>query len=199
MPPAPVIPVSETAAAPWWPWDAMPLRRRLVLGLLAVLTLTLLVVASATFLALRAWTVRSIDSGLMQAKTHVFVDNNEQNGLDESFRQWQQTGAYLYVVYPDGSARPLGPGVPGGPLPGRMSSADAAALASVPTGRSAAPVTIDVSEIGDSRAVAVRAFTPSSEQVTIVAAAPLSRADAVAGRLLVIEIIAVAEIGRAHV
>jgi hypothetical protein len=34
----------------------MPLRRRLVLGLLSVMAATLVIVAAATFISLRAWT-----------------------------------------------------------------------------------------------------------------------------------------------
>ncbi|MGD9956091.1 MAG: hypothetical protein AB7V23_08500, partial [Candidatus Nanopelagicales bacterium] len=46
-------------------WGSMTLSRRLVIGLVTVTAVTLVVVAGATLLALRAWMFQQIDSGLM--------------------------------------------------------------------------------------------------------------------------------------
>ena len=46
-------------------WGSMTLTRRLVVGLVTVTAATLVVVAAATFLALRAWTVQQVDNALM--------------------------------------------------------------------------------------------------------------------------------------
>ena len=168
----------------------MPLRTRLVLGLLAVMAATFVVFSIGTFLALRSWAVQSIDSGLQQAKTHVYSDSGDRNSLQESVRQWQQAGADVFVVLADGSVTQLGGGIPGSPEPLPVSSSDKAALTSVPSGRNAAPVTITLTDLGRSRAVAVSATTQAG-QVTIVAATSLDRAEAIATRLLIIEAFAV--------
>ena len=167
----------------------MPLRRRLVLGLLSVMAATLVVVAAATFLSLRAWTTESIDSSLSQAKAHVLADTNDRGAVNEAVQAWSSGGATIYLVTADGAA-PLKTNVPGAPDPAQVSAADAAALRSVPTGSAAAPVTITLDSQGKSRAVAIPVSTQGVSG-SLVAATPLSKADAIAARLLIVEIVAI--------
>ena len=167
----------------------MPLRRRLVLGLLSVMTVTLVIVAAATFFSLRAWTTESIDNSLVQAKSHVYADNNDRGAVNEAVQAWTSSGATVYLVTATGAA-PLSANIPGAPEPQQVSAADAAALRSVPTGPAAAPVTITLDAQGKSRAVAVQ-VTTSSGSGSLVAAIPLSKADAIAARLLLVEVVAI--------
>jgi two-component system OmpR family sensor kinase len=167
----------------------MPLRRRLVLGLLTVMAVTLVVVAAATFLSLRAWTTESIDSSLTQAKSHVYNDDNDRGAVNEAVQAWSSSGATVYLVTATGAA-PLQANIPGAPDPDPVSAADAAALRSVPTGAAAAPVTISLESQGKSRAVAIQVNTAKGSGA-LVAATPLSRADAIAARLLIVEIVAI--------
>ncbi|MDA8436287.1 MAG: ATP-binding protein [Actinomycetales bacterium] len=171
-------------------WAAMPLRRRLVLGLLSVMAVTLVVVAGATYYSLRAWTIQGIDASLEQAKSHVFSDINDRGSVNEAVQAWSSSGATVYLVTADGAAAPLTPSIPGAPTPTQLSAADAAALQAVPTGREAAAVSVTLSTLGPSRAVAIPVNAGTSDG-TLVAATPLSKADAVAARLLLVEVIAV--------
>lgn len=171
-------------------WAAMPLRRRLVLGLLSVMAVTLVVVAGATYYSLRAWTIQGIDSSLEQAKSHVYSDTNDRGSVNEAVQAWNSSGGTVYLVTASGEAAPLTPNIPGAPTPTLLSSADAAALQSVPTGRDAAAVTITLSGLGTSRAVAIPVNAGTGDG-TLVAVTPLSKADAIAARLLLVEIVAV--------
>ena len=168
----------------------MPLRRRLVLGLLSVMAVTLVVVAAATFISLRAWTIEGIDSSLSRAKAHVYSDANDRGAATEAVQTWTSGGATVYLVTSAGAA-PLSSGIPGAPDPAQVSAADAAALRSVPSGQQAAPVTITLDSQGKSRAVAIPVNTPGGGTGTLVAAAPLSKADAIAARLLLVQIVAI--------
>lgn len=169
----------------------MPLRRRLVLGLLAVMAATLVVVAAATFLALRSWMIEQIDTSLMAGKASVHNDTDDRGGLSpDALQPWTTAGATLIVLAPNGAATSVTTGTS---APKTYSAPDAATLATVPTGRDAAPVTISLDALGASRAVAVPLFDRASQQsYTVVAALPMSRATEVAGRLLLVELVAMA-------
>ncbi len=173
----------------------MPLRRRLVLGLLAVMAVALVVVSAATFLTLRAWMIGQIDTSLMTPKTQFVSDDDGDGrrgggGGNDAIRSWTSAGATLVVVSADGTARGLSIG---SSTPTQYSAQDAAELASVPTGPDAGPVTINLeAPLGSSRAVAVQGFDASTNApVTVVAVIPLSRASEVAGRLFLVELVAV--------
>jgi two-component system OmpR family sensor kinase len=180
-------------------WVAMPLRRRLVLGLLTVLSGTLIVVALATFLGVRHWTLDQLDSSLMKGKEKILSTPSSTDGdrdnhgpsLNDVFLPWTLNAAIIYRVYPDGTAAPL---VSAGSA-ATVSAADTAALASVPTDPSAGPVTINLA-LGDSRAVAVPNIVVTSptgalqETWTAVAVMPTSRATNVFSYLLLFEFIA---------
>ena len=168
-------------------WSAMPLRRRLVLGLLAVVAVTLSLVGTATYLSLRSYKVSQIDSSLMQGKARFYAPNERDAG-QEAVQLWTSSGAQVYAVFPDGTASLLGDYL--GDDSNTVSSADASALASVPTNRSDSPVTISVSNLGQSRAVAVPARF-RGQQVTAVAVTPLSYAGAESDRLLLIQIVVI--------
>ncbi|MFC6238960.1 sensor histidine kinase [Longivirga aurantiaca] len=170
----------------------MTLSRRLVIGLVAVTAVTLVVVAAATFLALRSWTVQQLDNALMQPKLAATVDGDRDGrggNARDLIRAWDINGATV-VLLAGGTATPLQGGIPGGAQPEPWSAADAAVLATVPTDLGATPVTVDLEALGDSRAVAVPG-TINGTAVTFVAVTPLSRAQGVANRLLLVEVIAV--------
>jgi two-component system OmpR family sensor kinase len=170
-------------------WDGLPLTRRLVIGLLSVMAVTLVVVSSATFLALRAWTTEQIDANLSQPKAHLYADGGERGRLDEAVRSWTAAGATMIVVSPDGTATNLQT-YPGSASQTAYSTHDAAALATVPTTPDTEPVTVATDALGPVRAVAVPASI-DGRTVSLVAAIPLSRASEVAGRLLLVEVVAV--------
>ena len=109
-------------------WSAMPLRRRLVLGLLAVVAVTLGLVGTATYLSLRSYKVSQIDSSLMQGKARFYAPNERDAG-QEAVQLWTSSGAQVYAVFPDGTASLLGDDL--GDDSNTVSSADASALASV--------------------------------------------------------------------
>ena len=171
-------------------WAALPLSRRLVVGLLAVMTVALVVVASATFIALRAWMVDQVDTSLTTPRDRLFVQQDDRGRVNELVQAWSSAGATIVVVSADGTATPLGPSFPGAPAPTPLDPADAAQLAAVPTASDAAPVTVDITGLGTSRASAVQ-LSDGGQTVSLVAVLPLSRADEVAGRLLVVEVVAV--------
>ena len=171
-------------------WARLPLSRRLVVGLLAVMAVALVVVASATYLALRAWMTEQIDASLQQPKQRLYAEQDERGRVGEAVQSWTSAGATVVVVDQSGTATPLQQSYPGAPTPQPLSAADAAQLAGVPTGQSAPPVPVSIDGLGSSRAVAVPAFT-NGQPVTIVAVLPLSRVDQVAGRLVVVEVVAV--------
>lgn len=169
----------------------MTLSRRLVIGLVAVTAATLVVVAAATFLALRSWTVQQLDNALMQPKLAAVDGEGDGRGGNarDLIRAWDINGATV-VLLAGGTATPLQGGIPGGAQPEPWSAADAAVLATVPTDLAATPVTVDLEALGGSRAVAVPG-TINGTAVTFVALTPLSRAQGVVNRLLLVEIIAV--------
>ena len=169
----------------------MTLSRRLVIGLVTVTATTLVVVAAATFLAIRSWTVQQVDSALMQPKLATVDQDGDGRGNSgrDIIRAWDINGATV-VLLADGTATPLQGGIPGGGQPEPWSAEDAAVLATVPTDLSAGPVTVDLDALGDSRAVAVPA-TIQGTPVTLVAVTPLSRAQQITNRLLLVEAVAV--------
>ncbi len=172
-------------------WASMTLSRRLVIGLVAVTAATLVVVAAATFLALRSWTVQQLDNALMQPKLAAVDGDGDGRGGSgrDVIRAWDINGATV-VLLADGTATPLQGNIPGGTQPEPWSAADAAALSTIPTASDAGPVTIELEALGDSRAVAIPA-TVNGNAVTLIAVTPLSRAQGVANRLLLVEIVAV--------
>ncbi len=177
-------------------WNGQPLSRRLVIGLLVVMSATMVVVAAATFVGVRSWMVERIDASLTSGKSAVVSGGNDHDDrgrpVNDVFRPWTSNGASIYKVFPDGTASPLGYAAGQAPT---LSAGDTEALASVPTDAGADPVTISMDSLGTSRAVAVPVvvFGPGgavSERYTAVAVIPMSRATEVAGRLLLVELVA---------
>jgi two-component system, OmpR family, sensor kinase len=181
-------------------WAATPLRRRLVLGLLTVMSVTLIVVAAATFFGVRTWMVERIDASLMAGKDSVISgagdgdgDNRGGKQQTDAFQPWTINGASLYRVNADGTASAL---VSSGYEAPSSSVSDTAALSSVPVGRDVEPVTISLDALGTSRAVAVPVVVTDlrlgtiTDRYTAVAVIPMSRATEVAGRLLLVELVA---------
>jgi two-component system OmpR family sensor kinase len=162
-----------------------------VIGLLTVMTLALVVVGSATFVALRGWMTDQIDSSLSAPKAALFAEQNDRGRVGEAVQSWTSAGATIVVVAADGTATPLRQNYPGASDPVPFDSADSATLAAVPTAQGAEPVSVDVSPLGPSRAVAVQALDGSGAAVNVVAVLPLSRASAITSRLLLVEIVAV--------
>jgi two-component system OmpR family sensor kinase len=179
--------VAETTPSAW---ARLPLSRRLVIGLLAVMSVALLVVAAATYVALRAWMTEQIDASLMQPKQRLYAEQNDRGRVGEAVQSWTSAGATVVVVEQDGTATPLRQNYPGAPSPEPLRSSDAAELAAVPTAPGATPVSVDIDGLGTSRAVAVPAFT-DGQPVTVVSVLPLSRVDEIAGRLVAVEVVAV--------
>jgi two-component system OmpR family sensor kinase len=174
-------------------WSSLTLTRRLVIGLVAVTAATLVVVAGATFLALRAWLIDQVDSDLMGPKYQLYSDQRDRDPLDEALRGWQSGGATL-VQLSNGTATTLPFQFPGGGSSSSVetwSVADAAELATVPTAPAAEPVTVELESVGVARAVAVPAVTRDGTPVTIVAVSPMSEVYETASRLVVVEILAV--------
>jgi len=177
----------------------MPLRRRLVLGLLTVMSVTLVVVAAATFLGVRTWMVEGIDQSLMSGKSSVYEGANDGDGdnkggrpQSDAFQPWTLNGATIFRVNSDGTASPV---VSSGAEAILSSAVDTAALSSVPVGKDVEPVTISIDALGTSRAVAVPVAVYSARGVLVdqyiaVSIIPMSRATEVAGRLLLVELIA---------
>jgi len=177
----------------------MPLRRRLVLGLLTVMSVTLVVVAIATFVGVRTWMVERIDTSLMAGKDSVYKGANDGDGdnqggrpQSDAFQPWTINGASIYRVNADQTASPV---VSSGGQATLSSAADTAALISVPVGRDVDPVSISIDALGTSRAVAVPVAVYNVrgalvDQYIAVAVIPMSRATEVAGRLLLVELVA---------
>lgn len=193
--------VPATAPARASRWNRMTLSRRLVIGIVVVTAATLVVVAAATFLAIRAWMFQQIDSGLMQPKQAAYGSTDTDRDGDGRGRpgdagravdQWQANGATVVVLSSDGTASPVRSNYPGATKPAEWSDADAAVLATVPTSPSAEPVTIRTQALGEARAVAVpwRDYV-TGETYTLVAVTPQTRATDVAGRLMLVEMIAI--------
>ncbi len=175
-------------------WSSLTLTRRLVIGLVAVTAATLVVVAGATFLALRAWLIDQVDADLMAPKYELYAEQRDRSPLDDALRGWQSAGATI-VQLRDGTATTLQFQFPGGDSSGSSetwSPADAAELATVPTDRGAQPVTVELESVGVSRAVAVPAVLRDGTPVTIVAVSPMSDVYETASRLVIVEILAVA-------
>jgi two-component system OmpR family sensor kinase len=182
-------------------WRAMPLTRRLVIGLVTVTAVTLVVVAAATFLAIRSWMFQQIDSGLMQPKQAAYgaVDTDRDGDrrtrpgtLGPAVDQWQANGATVVALTAEGTAAPIRSNYPGATKPDTWSSSDAAVLATVPTSPTAGPVTVTTEALGEVRAVAVPAIDPvTGTTYTLVAVTPQARATEVAGRLMLVEVVAI--------
>jgi two-component system OmpR family sensor kinase len=158
--------------------------------LLAVVSSALIVVGLATFLALRAWMIEQVDNSLMQPKAHMYADAGDPHRINETIQGWSSAGATIYIVRPDGKAVPLKPGL-GAEDEQPLSMSDAAALRSVPTNPTARPVGLTLSDLGHGQAVAVGYPDSVLGQISVVAAMPLSRVNALAGRLLFVEIITI--------
>ncbi len=152
---------------------------------------TLIVVALATFFALRSWMVQQIDASLMQPKVRLFADEGDGGRVGEAVRSWVSSGATVVVLGSTGQGIPIGEDFPGAPARDNWSPADSALLRSVPTSAAAEPVTIDVSPLGKSQAVSVPAVDANGRPVSLVALIQLSRAGQLAGRLLTVELVAV--------
>ena len=171
----------------------MPLRRRLVLGLLTVLAVTLVVVSAATYLTLRAWKIQQIDAALTQTKAHVYADGGDDHRWTEAALTWTRNGSQVFFVA-NGRGVAYSPGIPGGPepTPVAISAADVAELEAVPTGQNAAPVTVTTEATGKGRAVALQAPAGNGGLVTVVAVTPLERATNDTDKLLAIEVVTMA-------
>ncbi|HET8971522.1 MAG TPA: HAMP domain-containing sensor histidine kinase [Candidatus Nanopelagicales bacterium] len=172
-------------------WDAMALRQRLVAGLLLVVVVTLIAAGAATYTVLSRSLVAQVDDGLTSVRDQVIgvggVVPGGRVAVSDAIRAWTQQGAVVYLITPDGSAQILTTTYGGAkPTPEMVSAADLAALDAVPTGRRSAPVTVTLSDTGESRAVALADATGSR----LVAAQPLSRVDSVTRTFLVIELLA---------
>ena len=174
----------------------MTLSRRLVIGLVTVTAVTLVVVAGATLLALRAWMFQQIDSGLMDPKAAASTGRVDAGFLA---RQWSENGATVVQL-----ARRLG--VPAQPRarPGsRRRHRQCAVVAvrlrhprrAVRPRPAPTPVTVRLEATGESRAVAtVAPFRVNGGQVvdvTLVAVTPITQAQGPINRLLVVEVVAV--------
>ncbi len=171
-------------------WSALPLSTRLIVGLLAVVSSALIVVGLATFLALRAWMIEQVDNSLMQPKAHLYADTGDPRRINETIQGWSSAGATVYIVRPDGQAVPLKPGLGADdekPLP----ESDAIALRSVPTNPTARPVGLTLTDLGHGQAVAVAYPDSVLGQISVVAAMPISRVNALAGRLLFVEVVTI--------
>ncbi|MGE0818879.1 MAG: sensor histidine kinase [Candidatus Nanopelagicales bacterium] len=176
-------------------WGSMTLSRRLVIGLVTVTAVTLVVVAGATLLALRAWMFQQIDSGLMDPKAAASSGRADAGFLA---RQWSENGATVVQLL-DGKAYPLSLGLgrdrdgDGDNAP--WSSSDYETLAALPTEPGATPETVRLEATGESRAVATIApFRVNNGQivdVTLVAVTPVAQAQGPINRLLVVEVVAV--------
>lgn len=176
-------------------WSSMTLSRRLVIGLVTVTAVTLVVVAGATLLALRAWMFQQIDSGLMEPKSAA-----DSGRADAGFlaRQWSENGA-LVVQLVDGQAFPLSFGFgrdrdeDGDNAP--WSAADYETLAGLSTAPGATPVTVRLEATGESRSVATiapfRVNNGQTVDVTLVAVTPIDQAQGPINRLLIVEVVAV--------
>jgi hypothetical protein len=168
----------------------MPLSTRLVIGLLAVVSSALIIVGLATFFALRSWMIEQVDNSLMLPKAHLYGEGGERQGIDESIQSWTSAGAVVVLLYPDGRAMTLPQGMVT-PNPHLLPASDAAILGSVPTDPKARPIAVELSGLGKSKAVAVPATDAGHREVSVVAVLPLSRVNALAGRLLLVEIVTV--------
>jgi len=185
-------PVDDVAPAPKVSrWSTLTLSRRLVVGIVVVTAVTLVVVAGATFVALRAWMIDQVDAGLMQPKAQLYQQTGDRGRVLDALQGWTAAGVRIVVLDSSGNARSL-------PLPGfqgststEWSAQDAATLKTVPTAPTAQPVTVQLDAVGTARAVAVPALDESQNAVTIVAVSPLSRVTEVAGRFVVVELIAI--------
>ena len=170
-------------------WTGMPLRRRLVLGLVVVMALTLGLIGAATFLSLRSWKYAQVDVGLQRGKVQLEGDH-DRGSYQQALRIWTSGGAQVYIVYPNGIAYPVTNNLPG-QTPDQLSPRDSTILDSVPTGSSADPVSISLTDLGASRAVAVSAQS-GDDPVTVVAVTPLSGVVADTDRLLAVTAILMA-------
>ncbi len=169
-------------------WEAVSLRRRLVLGLLLVVVVALAGCGLVTYAVLQRALVAQVDDGLTSVRDRVSSPAGSGPGaVSDAIRSWTQQGATVYLLSGDGGAQILTATYQGAATtPDRVSDADAAALRSVPSGRDATPVTIDLQETGESRAVALS----DSAGNRLVAAQPLSRVDSVSRTFLIIELLA---------
>ena len=79
--------------------------------------LALLVVAAATYVALRAWMTEQIDASLMQPKQRLYTEQNDRGRVGEAVQSWTSAGATVVVVDQNGTATPLRQNYPGAPSP----------------------------------------------------------------------------------
>lgn len=173
-------------------WDAMPLRERLVLGLMVVVAVALVSCGMATYLVLNHWLVAQVDDGLTSVRNNALTSAPAaRNAVADAIRGWQQQGAIVYLLDGNGSAQILTVNYQGtGASPEPVSAADAASLALVPTDPQSAPVTIGLSRVGESRAVAISVSLADGASGRLVAAEPLSRANNITHTILLVELVA---------
>ncbi len=169
-------------------WSAMPLRRRLVLGLLGVMAITLALIGTTTFLSLRSWKYAQVDVALQHGKAELERDG-DAGSFQQSLRIWSNAGATVYAITARGTYSVTG-ALPG-QRPQQVTSGDALMLAGVPTGRAADPVTVRLDDVGAGRAVAVL-YATDDGSATIVAVTPLSGVVADTDRLLAVSVILMA-------
>ena len=183
-------------------WEAMPLRERLVLGLLLVVAVALVGSGMATYLVINRWLVAQVDDGLTSVRTTALFPDGQYRGpianpfpAADAIRSWQLQGAIVYAVLSNGSVQILTVNFASTDGPEPISTADVASLTTVPTDPQSRPVTIGLQQFGQSRAVAMQALLQSKGnpealvQVTLVAAEPLSRVDRITHTILVVELV----------
>lgn len=173
-------------------WDAMPLRERLVLGLMVVVAVALVSCGLTTYLVLTRWLVAQVDDGLTSVRNSALSSApSNRNAVPDAIRGWQQQGAIVYLVDNNGSAQILTVNYQGtSASPDPVSEADATNLDLVPIGPGAQPVTIALADTGESRAVAISVTLADGSTGRLVAAEPLSRADRITHTILLVELVA---------
>jgi two-component system OmpR family sensor kinase len=171
----------------------MPLRQRLVLGLMLVVAVVLVGCGLATQLIISQWLRAQLDDGLVSVRNAALSGVGPgRNPLPDAIRGWQQQGATVYVVDNErGGAQILTVTYQGAATSvDPVSAADAATLAAVPTDPRLQPVTIGLQGIGESRAVAIPVTLNNGDNGRLVAAEPLSRVERISHTILVVELLA---------
>lgn len=179
-----------TRRGPRQAWEELSLRRRLVLGLLALVTVTLAACTGATYVLLQRSLTTQLDDGLTSVRDEYLRPG--PTDPNDAVRAWQQQGATVYLLTATG-AQVLQAAWNEGELPISVSAADVRVLRTVPTSGSGAPVTVQLSTTGNARAVALGGlFTKSQppQPATLVAVVPVSKISAVTQPFLVIELVA---------
>ncbi|MEO6822570.1 MAG: HAMP domain-containing sensor histidine kinase [Candidatus Nanopelagicales bacterium] len=183
-------------------WEAMPLRERLVLGLMLVVAVALVGSGMATYLVINRWLVAQVDDGLTSVRNTALFPGGQYAGptaspfaAADAIRSWQLQGAIVYAVLSNGSVQILTVNFASPDSPEPISTADVASLTSVSTDPQSRPVTIGLQQFGQSRAVAMQALLQAKGnpaplvQVTLIAAEPLSRVDRITHTILVVELV----------